>query len=416
MKKVWKIYPYRVSTEYYARDISKKIRSSKKVQAQKGEFYGSVTAYGYKRNPLDKHKLVVDEEAAAVIRQIFEMNNDGLGNFQIAKELNDRKILAPSAYRQSKDGIKAGALNEQIQKVWHSNSVVNILKNRVYIGDMVGHKNCTKSFKNHRYVEIPESERIIVEGKHEAIIDRETFARAQVLRKVKNRQNKAYVTNIFVGLLFCADCGAHLHFHSGLRANGKAGRYICGKYSHSTKYSRDHAACTMHNITFKALYDLTLLRINEILSANLTADDVLEKLSSHHDNVKIARQRLEKLNKRKTELKAVLQRVVEQNVLGKIEGELFSDLYDKYGSEYKTIAAETSRLEAEMSSKEQNKENSERFHEILQRYTVCKELSREMVLDFIDRIVVHEAMGVKKDRTREQIVEIYYRFVGRMPT
>ena len=155
-----------VINEYYARDISKKIRSSRRVQAQKGEFYGSHTPYGYIRCPEDRHKLIIDEDAAAVVKQIFQMKADGLGNFQIAKALNSQNVPVPSAYKLAKYGQRTVKFDEDYSSDWRGTSIMHILENQVYIGNMVGHKHMLKSFKSNKKVEIPEAEWITVEGAH----------------------------------------------------------------------------------------------------------------------------------------------------------------------------------------------------------------------------------------------------------
>ena len=403
-----------VINEYYARDISKKIRSSRRVQAQKGEFYGSHTPYGYIRCPEDHHKLIIDEDAASVVRQIFQMKADGLGNFQITKALNRQNILVPSAYKLSKYGVKSVKFDKEYPHDWRSTSVMHILENQVYVGNMVGHKSMSKSFKSSKNVEVPESEWIIVEGTHEAIIDKDLFDRVQRMRKVKKRENKTHGENIFAGLIYCSDCGYRLNYHSNGRTQERAGRFICGKYAHSAKFSRDHAKCTMHNIAYKTLYKLTLAHVRELIASNLTVDDILKKLREHNNFDHTSQKRLDKLKKRSRELNLIIQKIVEQNALGEITKTTFTGLYGKFNEELESVTAEINRIEENLSVEERNKENAERFLEKLRKYSDCQELTHEILLDLIDRIVVHEATGDKKSGTHEQVIEYHWQFIGQI--
>jgi len=403
-----------VINEYYARDISKKIRSSRRVQAQKGEFYGSFAPYGYVRSPQDKHKLIIDEEAAAVVKQIFQRKADGLGDNQIATELYHQNILVPTAYKFLKYGVKSGSYDEKYPQDWHATTIRKILENRVYVGDMVGHKTSSKSFKSSKIVRVPESDWITVEQTHEGIVSVELYERVQEIRKVKKRQNKTHGTNIFAGLLVCADCKHHLGFHTYSHTKGKDGRFICNNYSHSIRHATDHARCSMHGISYKALYEMTLEHLNGIIAANLTTDEILKRINSMNKNDTAIKKRLEKLKKRDRELQMIIQKMIEQNALGEITKATFANMYGKYNAEQEAVTEEIGQIESELSRSAQNKDKAERFAGIIRKYTVCEELNREMMLDMIEKIVVHEATGDYRKRTREQVVEFHYRFVGQI--
>jgi len=402
-----------VINEYYARDISIKIRSSRRVQAQKGEFYGSNAPYGYSRSPEDKHKLIVDWEAAAVVKNIFQMKADGLGNYQIAKALNAKNIPSPITYRNIKRDHISFEDDGQNSKEWQSASVANILRNRAYAGDMVGHKHSVKSFKIHKTIEIPESEWIVAEQTHEPIIEHDLFEEIQRLIKIKHRENKTFGKNIFAGLLYCADCGYHLSYHTSPRTIGRAGRFECGKYVHSSAYSRDRARCTIHSIPYKSLYELMLTLLNLLMSANLTAEEVTKALQGRINNNRHIPKRLYILKRRNRELKIIVQKIVEQNALGEITKDTFSDLYRKYSAEQERTSSEVNKLEAEISREERGRQNAGLSMEISGKYTTCESLNREVLLDLIEKIVVREPTGDRKAGTRRQRLDVHLRFIGK---
>ena len=401
-----------VINEYYARDISRKIRSARRTLAQKGYFCGALAPYGYKKDPQDKHKLLVDEEAASVVRQIFQMAGEGLGVYQIARRLFDAKIPVPNAYKAMR-GEKVSRYNAEFPHDWMNTTVRSILTNRVYVGDMVSHKQSNKSFKNHTLVRYPESEWITVEGTHEGIIDADVFERVQRLVKVKKRENALKQPNIFAGLLKCFDCGSALNFHSATQSKNKEGRFLCNKYRH-TNVAAAYSKCTIHSVAYRTLYDLTLERLNGVISANLTEDELVRRISKNRASDNASQKNLEKLKRRDSELRQIVRKIVEQNALGQITPATFADLYDGYKSEQESTMAKIQDLEIKLSQGCRDRENARHFIEAVRKYTATTELTREMLLDLIDRIVVHEATGDYRRRTREQTIDFHYRFIGKL--
>ena len=263
-------------------------------------------------------------------------------------------------------------------------------------------------------LDVPESDWIIVLDTHEGIVDRDLFNRVQELLKVRKRKNKTYGENIFSGLLVCSDCQHHLGFHTNYRTKEGAGRFVCCKYSHSIRHASDHAKCTMHNITYKAVYDMTIEHLNRLLTANLSPDAIMEKLRSFHQNDEPVKERIEKMKKRDKELQMIIQKIIEQNALGEITSATFTNLYGKYNTEQETLVDEIRRLSQNLSENECSRENVGQFHELVQKYTGCSVLNRQMLLDLVDKIVVHEATGDVQRGTRQQQLEFHYRFIGQL--
>lgn len=229
-----------VMNDQYCYQTSKKIRQVFDMKRRNGEFIGSYAPYGYIKDPQDKHALLVDPEAAEVVKSIFSMFLSGKNKRGITLYLNDHGIPCPTAYKQSQ-GLKYNAPNAQGNPMWSTITIDTILKNRVYVGDMVQGRQRVKSYKIHIQERVPEEEWFIVENTHEAIIDRETFDKVQGLLKRDTRtapkQKQLY---LFSGFLKCADCGRAM---SRIASKGVYVYYQCGTYK-----SLSRTACTMHSI------------------------------------------------------------------------------------------------------------------------------------------------------------------------
>ena len=355
----------------------------------------------------------MDGEAADVVRQIFQMAADGHGVCHIRRTLYNARILIPSAYRLYEHGLKGGIVDENCPYDWSLSAVRGILANRVYVGDIVNHRQSTKSFKNRHYIRHPESEHIIVENMHEAIIEADLFERVQRITAIKKRANPQKKPNLFAGLLVCADCGSHLTYHASDSSIDRAGKFVCNKYRHNNR-NVANSKCTIHSVAYKTLCDLTLRQLNELISDNLTEYGLLRKLRENRavNAGSDADKTLEKLKKRGQELRLIIRSILEKNALGEISNSTFADLYGGYNSEQEAIAARIMALEANEVSAERDIENERRFAEAVHKYTAVTELRREMLLDLIEKIVVHEAIGDYRRKDRQQVIEFHYQFIG----
>ena len=245
-----------VMNDQYCYQTSKKIRQVFDMKRRNGEFIGSYAPYGYIKDPQDKHALLVDPEAAEVVKSIFSMFLSGKNKRGITLYLNDHGVPCPTAYKQSQ-GLKYNAPNAQGNPMWSTITIDTILKNRVYVGDMVQGRQRVKSYKIHIQERVPEEEWFIVENTHEAIIDRETFNKVQGLLKRDTRtapkQKQLY---LFSGFLKCADCGRAM---SRIASKGVYVYYQCGTYKSLSK-----TACTMHSIKNTRLEDMIAVKEKEL--------------------------------------------------------------------------------------------------------------------------------------------------------
>jgi len=403
-----------VINEYYARDISRKIRSSIRSQALKGAFCGSHAPYGYVKDPGNKHKLIIDEEAAAVVRRMFHMAVEGFGVHQIARALTNEKILIPTMYKYYQLGYKANRFDEDYPYDWRTTTIKRMLESRVYVGDIVNHKCGNKSFKNQKLVPYPESEWIIVEDMHEPIVGRDLFDRVQQLIKIKQRKNSLGMENIFLGILKCKDCGANMSHQAYQCKDGSiGGRFVCSRYRHSKGKEAGVKSCTAHYTPYANINAAVFARLRALIAANLSEDGVLRRMKARKKNAKPNQKLIEKLERRDAELDGIIRTIIEQNALRTITPVTFNKLYDGYIQEQNDIAGKLAVLH-ESASKETTQQDVQLFLEQIRKYSEAKELTREMLLSLVGRIEVHEPTGDRRMKNREQELVIHYRFAGQL--
>jgi DNA invertase Pin-like site-specific DNA recombinase len=402
-----------VINEYYARDISKKVRSSRRTMALNGQHGSGRAPYGYMKDPGDKHKLLVNEETAQHVRWIFQQTVDGLGVYQIAKKLYETGVLTPAAYEFKRTGRMQNGFDPNFPCDWHAKSVDGILRAHVYIGHIVSHRQTTKSFKNQRTVRVPEEEWIFAENMHEPIIDKDTFDHVQKILSIKERRNYRHGTNMFAGLLVCADCGKRMTFQSGMRMKGGLGGFNCAAFRHGNRSGGDRL-CTPHGIGYVALQEAVAANINLVLRHTFDKAAFLKKVESGQaDTTQDDRKALHKLRHRESELDILVEKVFEQNALGAITDSTFAKLYSKYQAEQADVEAKARALSEKLAAAAKEQVSAEKFLTAAKPYTEVTELTREILLDFIDKIVVHEPTGVRN--SRRQTIVIHYRFIGRIP-
>ena len=404
-----------VVNEYYARDISKKVRSARRTMALNGRHCSGRTPFGYLKDPDDSHKLVIDEETAGIVHRIFEMRADGLGRYEITNRLAADKVKTPSAYEFERAGRSGKGYDPDFPWDWSARTIDGILHNQAYLGHLVSGKQKTKSFKNHTIVNVPEDEWIIVKDTHTPIVSREVFDRVAAIQKVKRRENTSGEENIFAGLLVCSDCDKRLTFNHSSKGKGrcKSISFYCGTYRHGRNRG-EFRKCSPHYISWNNLYSLVSTYVRLALSATLDTDALVRSLCDEAVNDDSDRKSADRLRRREGELKLLTRKAFEQNALGRIDDSTFTELYGGYQAEQKTIVEKLRELDEKSCMTRDIKANVQRFTDAVVKYTDAKELSRELLLDLIEKIVVHEATG-SRGANRAQEVEIYFKFIGCLP-
>ena len=394
--------------EWHAKNTSDKVRRVFKNKGESGKPLTSNPPYGYMRDTNDKYKWLIDEPAAKIVKRIFQMCVSGMGPSQIAKKLTAEKVLTPTEY-----WISIGRKTNKPPSVpnhWCPAMIANILKRQEYCGDIVNFRSTNKSFKNKKRVNRPESDWVIFENVHPAIIDRDTFALVQKIRESRHRQTRSGKTSIFSGLVFCEDCGQKLYYQSGKKERHDPPHFMC------SSYSKNPDTCTSHYIGERTLTSLVLESMRRVF-LNIQAFEkefIRIQLECYDADKKkeltAKRRELEKAKKRIAEIDKLIQRIYEDNVKGKLSDERFEALSNTYEAEQKELKEKLPEMESYLEAETDKTVNLQKFVQKVKKITEPTELTGELVHEFIDKIVVSAAHYL--DGKRYQIIDIYYNDVG----
>ena len=406
--------PFRnIMNEYYARDTSRKIRSTFQSKGKSGKHLTGTVIYGYLWNEA-RDQWLVDPEAADVVKRIFAMTIDGYGPYQIASKLKEEKILIPSAYlAQHGEGVNKNKTFKDVYG-WGSSTICNILEKREYLGHTINFKT-RKHFKDKKSHYVPEDEWTIFENTHEAIIDQQTFDLVQKIRGNVRRYPDGWGEAApLTGLLYCADCGGKMYVHR--TNNGKRiSQYTCSQYS---KVPVGKLCTTQHRIN----EDVVLSLVSEMLKAiaEYAKHDraefvrVVQEAQSSQQTTEVRKQRtrLAAAKQRVSELEVLLCKIYEDNILGKLSDSRYATLDAQYEKEQSELTAEISVLEKAVKSYEKHEKDADRFIALIDKYENFDKLTIAMLNEFIEKILVHERDRKGSIQTTQE-VEIYFNFVGR---
>lgn len=378
-----------VMNDQYCYQTSKKIRQVFDMKRRNGEFIGSYAPYGYVKDPNDKHALLVDPEAAEVVKSIFSLFLSGMNKRGITYYLNDHGTLCPTAYKQQQ-GLKYNAPNAQGNPMWSTITIDTILKNRVYVGDMVQGRQRVKSYKIHIQEKVPEEEWFIVENTHEAIIDRETFAKVQSLLKRDTRTApKAKQLYLFSGFLKCADCGRAM---SRIASKGIYVYYQCGTYKSLSK-----KACTMHSIKSDRLEAGVLFAIQQQVHLALTYSEFVARINSAPLK-KSKSKRLEDTIAAKEKELAKIMRYKQALYQDWKDGEITRNDYRHMSEDYEQQIEALTRIMQTLTAEQEQLENGVDAESpcltAFLKYRNIDKLTREILGELIDHIKVYEGGNI----------------------
>ena len=401
--------------DYHLKDLSGKIKSVLHAKMRNGQYIAAYAPYGYRKSAEDRHRLVIDEEAAAVVRRMFELRRGGMAYGKIAAVLNSEGILSPRWYWAKRYGNGSC----KYANLWMYATVKNILTNEVYTGNLIQNQTGSRSYKDDTMIYKPESEWIRHEALHEAIISPEVWNEVQAINRERTRlsaDNAPPKPFLFTGKLICADCKAPLQGNreTQRRKNGTSKKYVsyfCSRYTAS-----GYGACSRHTI-----YEMTLaeLVMGEIRShaEKLELDEaaVLDRLQRQRsaasaERMEGIRQEITKLRRRIFELEQSTSKLYEDKVCGVITPAAFSVLMQK--SEQERLQ-KTERLDALLSQTQQQEQEAaamQRWSALIRKHLHTREIDRDTVDELIDRIEVGESAVVDGKRVRD--VRIFYRFIG----
>ena len=401
-----------VMNEMYAKDISRKVRSSHRLRGNAGEPLAP-PPYGYVKDPENKKKWIIDPDAAEIVRRIFRLCIEGNGNETIARILQDDKILVPQAYWQSKGMSRGGKKTQPNPYKWCKTTIAKMLEQQEYCGDIINFKSYSKSFRNKTRVENPKENWAIFKDVHEPIIDRETWERVQELTKNSKRRkpkNADVKKSIFTNLLYCGDCGHKLWFNIN-KQNPSIRFYSCSNYKglrgtcESTHYVREDS---LEQVVKMELFKLaTYLDHDEDAFAEL-----LEKKTNKdmHRERTAAEGALATARARSQKLLGLFEKLYEDNVEGKVTDEWFMRLSQKYENEQEELKRQTLELKEKLDSIDRMQTAKDDFLRAIRKFMEMRTLTPVILRELIEKIEVFPVEGTGKDRTQRVI--IYYRFVG----
>jgi DNA invertase Pin-like site-specific DNA recombinase len=408
-----------IMSEWYAKDCSTKIKSAYRTKGMSGKPL-SPPPYGYMKSPDRKDFWIVDEEAAAVVRKIFQLTMEGMGLFQICCYLTESKISVPAYYQAMRGTGKWVNRTIKDPYSWNLMTVERMLKNREYCGDIVNFKT-SKHLKDKHATYTDESEWVIFENVHEPIIDRETFENVQRVYKSmkRKRADKQGKHHPLAGLLYCSDCGGKLYVFIPEK-NGREPFAQCGNYRKA--YERIerhyHTICPKSRRTIiKNILELVRDTIKGIADYARIDKAALEKAvrellaAQQTGEVKAKQKRLTVCLNRHGELERLLNKIYEDNALGRLPEKRYESLLETYGQEQETLEAEIAEIRSAVEKYEDDNGRTERFMKLVERYTDFEEITPIMIHEFVEKIVVH-SREKPMVQSSPQKVEIHLNFIG----
>ena len=405
--------------EWFAKDTSRKVKNSLHAKFLAGERTFAYAPLGYRRDPDVKNRLVIDEETRWIVEKIFDLAFHGAGAAKITGILLDEQVPTPGWLNYTRYGTFANIYADAPEKkryAWTVGQVKSIVKNETYIGNSVHGIQTNISYKNKKKIRKPPEEWLRIENTHEAIISKEVFEQVQEQIASRRRKMKTATTQIFSGLVKCADCGWSMSYGTN-NSNSKPFHYfVCTNYR---QHGPRHCDCTSHYIRYDTLYAYVLSRLQYWSAQSDMGEEHLKRQLLHANDreqqrmVKMRDAELKRAQKRQKELDRLFSKLYEDWAAERITEYNFKVLSEKYQTEQADVLEKIERLQAELATEQQTVVNIDQWIGLIQQYAHPEELTAEMLNALIEKIVVHEKT-VGEDGEKEQTVDIYYRFVGKI--
>ena len=390
------ITPFRaIMNDMYAKDISRKIKSVKRDKQRKGQFIGGKPVYGYKMHPTEKNKIVVDEEAAVVVRRIFAMALDGISCRKIAAKLNEEGVPTPAAYA----GLKVPNPGPYTG-LWSSERISEMLQNETYIGNMVQGRTVKISYKSRKCLKQDRENWVVVEGTHEPLVDNETFQKVRMLVNSRRHTRSRTYDFLLKGLIFCHECGYPLAVLNRKNAAGEDVLYfVCRTYQRFTKAG----VCTCHSIKEKTVTDAVIAKAREVCEACLNPRELLPMAQE-------AVEQAQKENAPENEMQAIQNKIdsltanLDKMYIDRLSGLLADADFERI---YQRVKMERAVLEDKLKALEAQKEctvsTEDRARALVQKYMDSAFTSRELLVSLIQRVeLTEEKQIIIKFRFRER--------------
>ena len=381
------ITPFRaIMNDMYAKDISKKIKSVKRDKQRKGQFIGGKPMYGYKMHPTEKNKIVIDEEAAPVVRRIFALALSGMSCRQIASSLNSDNVLSPAAYAKllvSKPGPYTG--------LWSSERISEMLQNETYIGNMVQGRMVKISYKSKKCLRQSPENWVVVEGTHEPIIDPETFQKVQLLVSSRRHTRSRTYDFLLKGLIFCHECGYPMAVLNRKNAAGEDRLFfVCRTYQRFTKAG----VCTCHSIKEETVNEAVLAKVREVCQAYLNPDRLRPIAKEAVENASKAASceaEMQALQSKITALTTNLDQMYMDRLNGLLSEEDFQRIYQKVKMD-RTVLED--RLKSLQEQAKQPVNTEEKATALVKQFLDSGLSSRELLVSLIERVELTEEKDI----------------------
>jgi len=417
--------PFRaILAEWYAKDTSRKVKAVFHSKGNSGKPLCTTPIYGFFKDSEDKNKRIIDPEAAAVVRRMFQMTIEGIGPFQIAHIFCDEKIERPSYYYVRTGQLPPSKRCDPDRKYnWDGSAIIKLIQNPAYKGDMVNFRTTKPSYKNKRSVKNPQENWVVFEDYYPVIVERETWDLAQKLRKTRRKTPSLGAPNPLTGLLYCAQCGAKMSNRRGVRKNGdengvgripRSDSYECS--ANRVAAARFISKCSLHFVTSNAVRKMILETIKYVaLYARENEAEFAEKLREastikQANAAKDNKRQLAKNERRIAELDILFRKVYEDNAINKLSDERFDMMSRDYEVEQAKLRAQSAELQVLLDEYEQDSQSASRFIALAKKYPAFDELTPQMLHEFVDKVYIHE--GDRSSGERRQQIDIYLNFVG----
>ena len=378
--------------EKYSRDLSKNIRRVYKIKQFAGEYMGGKPVFGYIKDPNDKHKLIIDEEAADIVRKVFNLYLELQSQSAVMKKLSEEKIPIPEVYKKTRRGLKA-----QFPYEWNYHTIRNMLRNRMYIGDMVQNVHTKKSFREKKIVKTNEKDWIIVEGTHEPIIDKDTFERVQNLLDANYRQPTPEYQRIFKGLMYCHECGHKIGVGNSKRDNRPIKKQYVYTYCNFYRKNSAYNKCTPHTMNYNNLEEQLMDIISNVCKKYIDLvgyEDIVEKkkktLSTYTDTLE------KKIGKLEIDIKSIDLKI-EKLYMDRLDDIISPDTYKKLTDKFEEQKQKKQNEIDELKLTVEEYKEKNFVEDLLETQKIVKEYlktrknpSRELILKIVDRIEIHQ--------------------------
>lgn len=400
--------PFRnIMNEWYARDISQKIRSAYKTKALNGEFTGPYPPYGYDKDPLDKHKLVINHKQSEIVKKIYQLYLDGNSIYRISRILKQEKVLTPRAELHRIQGVYDSEFIKKHPYDWATQSILHILENEEYIGKIISNRHQTSSFKSKKLKQNPRSDWIVSTNRHKPIIDIDQFDRVRQLMLKKKKTTQTYNENIFKGKLRCHECGKT--FSLAIRHDrGSHRSFAC------STYRCDTSRCTSHYITYDYLRDYLTEKINEVIMTCKTSKSKyvkqIKNQKSLDNRIFEYEQTIKRSTERLTEVDELTKKLFEKYVNDKISEDKFYELDRSYDLEKIRLVKIVRNSESKITDSKKEVNDIDAFYELISQHSEITDLQRKHITSLIDKVVIHE----KKNKLKKRIIDVYFVLIGKI--